>query len=887
MAATCTETGKTEGSHCSVCDIVLVEQTVIPALGHAWSPDNCAEEATCTREGCGATRAGGEHDWGNWTVTKEATCTEAGSRTHTCTSCKVEESEAITKLSHSYSSVVTAPTCTEKGYTTHTCSRCGNSYQDSETATLGHDWGQWVVTKEPTETEDGSQTRVCRRAGCGATETESISKLEKQKVYWTINSVTWTYGKPVSAQNTAYNDSKNGGALSYSSSDTSVATVDNEGKATIVGAGTTTITATAAAAPGKYVETSAGYTLTVSKATDYTITLGNLSQRDDAITAVTASIAPQDATAKIKVEYLVNDAWTENVPTTAGEYQVRASLTGSSNIQTDGAYTNGTLTIQQSIAVDGTDVSVTVDGSKAEITVTEDELADIVDNADGDVSINLDGVEGVDELVLPGSLLEALSESTSADSLTVSTEDASISMSGAVLDTVASAVTGEDTVAVKLTAVEKEELTDLQKEALDSITRDAVIVEVSLVITHADGSPDTELHQLGGDVEVTVPYAGAVPEGKYIVVCYLSDDGNVTYVRATYNAETQQVTFTTNHFSNYAVFVSGKPASSVTVSGGSGSGIYLAGDTVTIKADSKSGYTFAGWEVVYSDITLTDSKATETTFTMPAANVELRATYTKITSGGGGGVSTYTLTFDTNGGSKIDSVSKTSGTTIDLAGYITTRAGYDFDGWYSDAKLTDKVTSVKLTKNMTVYAKWTEKGGENPFVDVADDAYYADAVIWAVGKGITSGTTATTFSPNAACTRAQAVTFLWRAAGSPEPESMSSFADVSADSYYTKAVAWAVEKGITNGTSDTAFSPNATCTRAQIVTFLWRSQKSPSSGGVNPFSDVAVDAYYADAVLWAAENGITGGTTTTTFSPNNDCTRAQIVTFLFRCLGGE
>ena len=116
---------------------------------------------------------------------------------------------------------------------------------------------------------------------------------------------------------------------------------------------------------------------------------------------------------------------------------------------------------------------------------------------------------------------------------------------------------------------------------------------------------------------------------------------------------------------------------------------------------------------------------------------------------------------------------------------------------------------------------------------------------------------------------------------------MSSFAAVSADSYYAKAVAWAVENGITRGTSDTTFSPNATCTRAQIVTFLWRSQKSPAADGVNPFTDVATDAYYADAVLWAAENGVTSGTTATTFSPNSDCTRAQIVTFLFRCLGVE
>lgn len=826
---TCEAQGYTTHT-CSRCDDSYVD-THVPALGHAWSTNNCAEEATCTREGCGATRAAGEHVWGDWTVTKEATCTEAGSRTHTCTSCKVEASEAITALGHSYSSAVTAPTCTEKGYTTHTCSRCGDSYKDTYVDALGHAWSEWVVDKEATGTEDGSQHRDCSR--CDAVETQTISKLPKQVLSWATEdpSATWTYGNRTMVTNTAYNDSVSNCVFLYTSSDESVATVDASGTATIVGTGTAIITATAPAVPGQFAATSISYTLsiekasltvtandhtitygqapanngwtadglkyndtesvvtgtaaytytyeqygnagsyainvsgltaknydinfapgtlTVSKATDYTITLGNLTQRDDAITAVTASIAPRDDSAEITVEYQADGNWTTSLPAAAGEYQVRASLTGSRNIQTDGAYTTGTLTIQRSIGVDETDVTVTVDGSKAEITVTEDELADIVDNADGDVSINLDGVEGVDELVLPGSLLEALSESTSADSLTVSTEDASISMSGAVLDTVASAVTGEDTVAVKLTAVEKEELTDLQKEALDSITQDAVIVEVSLVITHADGSPDTELHQLGGNVEVTVPYAGAVPEGKYIVVCYLSDDGNVTYVRATYNAETQQVTFTTNHFSNYAVFVSGAPA--VVVDSGSGSGLYAEGATVTIKADSKSGYTFAGWEVVSGGITLTDSKATETTFTMPAANVELRATYTRNSSGGGGGggVSAYTLTFDTNGGSKIDSVSKTSGATIDLTGYVPTRAGYDFDGWYSDAKLTDKITSVKLTRNMTVYAKWTEKGSENPFTDVAGDAYYADAVIWAVGEGITSGTTAATFTPNPA-----------------------------------------------------------------------------------------------------------------------------------------
>lgn len=261
----------------------------------------------------------------------------------------------------------------------------------------------------------------------------------------------------------------------------------------------------------------------------------------------------------------------------------------------------------------------------------------------------------------------------------------------------------------------------------------------------------------------------------------------------------------------------------------------------------------------------------------------LRNSGTGGNEGGSGGATSYTLTFDTNGGSAISKVSKTSGTTVDLTGYTPTRDGYTFDGWYSDSALTIKVTSIKLTSNTTIYAKWTAKS-DMSFTDVADKAYYRDAVAWAVENGITKGTTATTFSPNATCTRAQAVTFLWRAAGSPEPKtSTMPFTDVNAGSYYYDAVLWAVENGITKGTSDTTFSPNMTCSRAQIVAFLWRSEKSPAAGTANPFADVKSTAYYADAVLWAVKEDITKGTTSTTFSPNADCTRAQIVTFLWRC----
>ena len=171
------------------------------------------------------------------------------------------------------------------------------------------------------------------------------------------------------------------------------------------------------------------------------------------------------------------------------------------------------------------------------------------------------------------------------------------------------------------------------------------------------------------------------------------------------------------------------------------------------------------------------------------------------------------------------------------------------------------------------------------FIDVKTTDYFYNSVKWAVGKNITNGTSSTTFSPYKSCTRAEIVTFLWRAAGSPEPTaSEMTFTDVKADSYYYKAVLWAVENKITSGMSDTLFAPDATCSRSQIVTFLYRMQNSPESKAENPFTDVKADAYYANAVLWAVENGVTTGASATTFDPAGDCTRGQIVTFLYRCL---
>ena len=262
-------------------------------------------------------------------------------------------------------------------------------------------------------------------------------------------------------------------------------------------------------------------------------------------------------------------------------------------------------------------------------------------------------------------------------------------------------------------------------------------------------------------------------------------------------------------------------------------------------------------------------------------------------SGGGGGSYTpsYTVSVDKteNGTITVSPKSASKGDTVTITvkpdkGYeLEMLKALDKDG---DAlKLTEKngkYTFKMPSGKVTVKGSFVEEAPVQIFKDVPVDAYYYEAVKWAAEKGITGGVGNGLFAPNQPCTRAQIVTFLWRAAGSPAPKNMSSFADVPADTFYAKAVAWAVENGITGGTGDGKFSPDATCTRAQSVTFLYRAAGSPKVSSSAEFGDVATNAYYADAVAWAAKNGITGGIGGGLFGSDNDCTRAQIVTFLYR-----
>ena len=321
-------------------------------------------------------------------------------------------------------------------------------------------------------------------------------------------------------------------------------------------------------------------------------------------------------------------------------------------------------------------------------------------------------------------------------------------------------------------------------------------------------------------------------------------------------------------------------------------GLYAEGSTVSFTAEQQTGKKFSGWTA--TGVTLDNATNAEISFTMPGKDVTLTTNY-RTSSSSSSSRPSYSITTPNkpeNGSVTVSPTSAKRGNTVTIT--VTPDAGYvldkltvtDKDG--KELSLTKKsdteYTFVMPTGKVEITPSFVKQAEEpsRVFVDVKTGDYFYDAVQWAVGKGITNGTSAETFSPEAPCTRAQIVTFLWRAAGSPVVNYAMDLSDVAGDAYYAEAVRWALSEGITTGTSADQFSPDATCTREQAVTFLYRAAGSPAVSGESAFEDVGADDYYARAVAWAAQNGVTNGISQVLFGSGNDCTRAQIVTFLYR-----
>ena len=390
--------------------------------------------------------------------------------------------------------------------------------------------------------------------------------------------------------------------------------------------------------------------------------------------------------------------------------------------------------------------------------------------------------------------------------------------------------------------------------------------------------------------------SGTLNKGKNTGILFLSAKDSAG------NESAPQLALITRQ-TQYAVTVNG---SSYDVQN-SGAGNYAAGSVVTVRAGSRDGYTFTGW-TSSGNVVFGDPNAAETTFIMPDGSVTVTANWTRdggSSSGGStsGGGSSSSDSDDSDPSYAVETPDKTENGSVSVSPKNASQGdrvtltvkpdeGYELDSLKvldknnKELALTDKgggkFTFIMPAGKVEVKAVFVEEVKVSPFQDVPIDAYYYEAVKWAQKKGITGGIGNDLFGPYQSCTRAQIVTFLWRAAGSPEPEGAAAgMTDVAAGSYYEKAVAWAIENGITTGTADGLFAPDASCTRAQGMTFLFRASKA-SADGVPAFSDVAADAYYAEAVKWATDNGITTGVGGGKFNPNGTCTRAQIATFLYR-----
>ena len=386
----------------------------------------------------------------------------------------------------------------------------------------------------------------------------------------------------------------------------------------------------------------------------------------------------------------------------------------------------------------------------------------------------------------------------------------------------------------------------------------------------------------------------AAGDGSFAIHDKLEDERETNaslYLRAkdsAGNESAQQLALITRQ-TRYAVTVNGSYADV------SGAGSYAAGSVVTVRAGSRSGYTFDGW-TSGSNVVFDDPSAAETAFTMPEGSVTVTANWSRdggsSSSGRDDSDPRYAVGIPDkteNGSVSVSPKNASQGDRVTVT--VKPDAGYEldslkvFDKNGKELELTDKgdgrFTFIMPAGRVEVKATFTEEVKISPFRDVSTDAYYYEAVKWAQKKGITGGIGNDLFGPYQPCTRAQIVTFLWRAAGFPVVNYAMDLTDVPGDAYYAEAVRWALSQGITTGTADGRFAPDATCTRAQGMTFLFRASKA-SADGAPAFGDVAADAYYAEAVKWATDNGITNGTTSSTFNPGSGCTRAQIVTFLWR-----
>ena len=753
------------------------------------------------------------------------------------------------------------------------------TYQNSNTKALSVEGaeGEAVLTGKAA----GSATVTASYAGdaninpVSASFQVEVIDLPQQEIAFTDGAdKSATYGdSPIT--DAAVNHSVGGGAITYTSSNEAVATVDGQGQVTITGAGEAKITATAAAVPGAFAATSVDYTLTVAPKA-VTAQAVAVTKTFDGTTAAQATVT---------LDGLVNgDVLTQGV-----DYAVTARF--------DDPNAGTGKTVQVEVALKNTALAANYTLTNPAITLSDGviEKAAARDLPVQNVYVRYNDVaqhsQDISRL-LPGNAgARAYSLGSAEDAYGLLGNAFAVDADGQVTFSLREGLT-EDAVGQSASApiiLSSGNYADSTANVVVNVVYEFVpVLDVEDISAVYDGQPvaDTAIHGTAMYDGQTVEGTWSFKEGQNLTA--VADSGPKTVVftpadTAAYAQVEATVLVTidkadpTGAPSYTAIKESGHTLADAALNVGtitpSGTITWDDGDATIVESNTAYGWTFTPDD--------TDNYNLLTGTITPY----------KRSSSGSSGSSTYSITVKTadNGSVSVSPTRASRGDIVTVTvkpdeGYvlnaltITDRDGDEID---YKSKGDGKYTFTMPASSVTVKAVFAEE--KLAFTDVSADAYYADAVRWAVAEGITSGTTATTFAPNSGCTRGQVVTFLWRAAGEPEPSTaVNPFTDVSADAYNYKAILWAYENGITGGTTATTFAPNATCTRAQIVTFLYRADGAQAVDSGNAFTDVPADAYYADAVNWAVAEGITGGTTATTFAPDATCTRAQVVTFLYR-----